>query len=207
MVQCQACNLWGHFARDRTTANAPKLLCRWCSLGHHEDVKCLKSRVNLITIGTDEEEVLAITQKQAKLHPNPTKEKKRLEEARTEIEKATQAKKAHLKDTTDTSARNCTKHIIRQILQTEVPVKINDLLLTMPQLRSALTNITPAVKLPGEHGREKESGASIVDRREKENRASTTDTTLLALSSERHPTVIEIGILGTVLTNTIVDSR
>jgi hypothetical protein len=45
--------------------------------------------VNLITIETAEEEVLAITQKQEKLYPDPTEEKKRLEAARAEIEKAT----------------------------------------------------------------------------------------------------------------------
>lgn len=89
MVQCRACNLWGHFARDCTTTNTPKLLCRWCGPGDHEDAKCPKLGVNLITIETDEEEVLAITWKQAKLYPNMTEEKNKLEEARAEIEKAT----------------------------------------------------------------------------------------------------------------------
>ena len=89
MVQCRACNLWGHFVRNCTSTNTPKLLCRWCGLGDHEDAKCPKSGVNLISISTDEEEVLAITCKQAKLYPNLTEEKKRLEEARAEIEKAT----------------------------------------------------------------------------------------------------------------------
>ena len=90
-------------------ANTPKLLCRWCRPDDHEDTKCPKSGVNLITIGTDEEEVLAITQKQAKAYPDPAEKRKRLEEARAEIQKATQTKKAHLKDTTSTSARNCAK--------------------------------------------------------------------------------------------------
>ena len=81
--------MWGHFAQDCTTANTPKLLCRWCGLGDHEDAKCPKLGVNLITIGTDEEEVLAITRKQAKLYLDPTEEKKRLEEALAEIQKAT----------------------------------------------------------------------------------------------------------------------
>lgn len=43
----------------------------------------------MITIGTDEEEVLAITRKQVKLYHDPTEEKKRLEEARVEIQRAT----------------------------------------------------------------------------------------------------------------------
>ena len=60
-------------------------------------------------------------------------------------------------------------------------------------LCSALTNIAPATKLPGEHGREKES------------KASTADPMLLALTSERHLAVVEMGILGTVLSDTIVD--
>ena len=63
----------------------------------------------------------------------------------------------------------------------------------MPQLGTTLTNITPTAKLPGEHGREKESGVSA------------TDPMLLALTSERNPVVIEMGILGTVLLDTIVD--
>ena len=113
-----------------------------------------------------------------------------------EIEKATQAEKSQLKDTTGTSTRNCTEqNIIRKILQTEVLVKINDLLLTMPQLRSALTNVAPAAKLLGEHGREKESGASAAD------------PMLLALTSGRHLTVVEMGILGTILSDTIVDGH
>ena len=58
----------------------------------------------MITVGTDEDEVLAIMWKQTKVYLDPTKEKNRLEEARAKIQKAMQA---HLKDTTGTSARNC----------------------------------------------------------------------------------------------------
>ena len=88
MVQCRACNLWGHFARDCTTTNAPQLLCRLCGPGDHDDTKCPKSGVHLITVGTDEEEVLAITRKQAKEYPDPAEEKRKFGEARAEIEKA-----------------------------------------------------------------------------------------------------------------------
>ena len=63
----------------------------------------------------------------------------------------------------------------------------------MPQLQLALTNITPTAKLPREQRREKESGASAKD------------PMLLALTSGRHPTVVKMGILGTVLIDTIVD--
>ena len=82
---------------------------------------------------------------------------------------------------------------MRQILQTEVPVKINDLLLTMPQLRSALTNITPIPRIPAEQGRGKEIATGGEDQM------------LLALTSGRHSAVIKMGILGHVLTDTIVD--
>ncbi len=68
--------------------------------------------MNLITIGIDEEEVLPITRKQVKLYLDPTEEKKRLEEAWAEIEKATQVEKAHLKDATGTLAKNCAKQNI-----------------------------------------------------------------------------------------------
>ena len=54
-------------------------------------------------------------------------------------------------------------------------------------------NIAPTAKLPAEQGREKEGGASAED------------LMLLALSSGQHPIVVEMGILGTVLTDTIVD--
>lgn len=121
--------------------NTPKLLCRWCGLGDHEDAKCPKSKsgVNLISIevGTNKEEVLAITRKQAKLYPDPTEEKKRLEEARIEIEKGMQLEKSQTKkgDTKGTSMKNCAEqNIIRRLLQNKVPVKLNDLILTMPQL-------------------------------------------------------------------------
>ena len=67
------------------------------------------------------------------------------------------------------------------------------MLLTMPKLCTALTNIAPIAKQPAEQGREKEGGASAEDQM------------LLALSSRRHLTVVEMGILGTVLTETIVD--
>ena len=98
--------MWGHFARDCTTANTPKLLCRWCEPGDHEDSKCPKSGINLITVGTDEEEVLAITRRQAKVYPDPAEEKRKVGEARAEIEKASPVETSQLKDITGTLTRN-----------------------------------------------------------------------------------------------------
>ncbi len=63
----------------------------------------------------------------------------------------------------------------------------------MPQLRLALTNIAPIAKLAGEQGREKES------------RAHGEGLMLLALTSRWHPAVVKMKILGTVLTDRIVD--
>lgn len=88
--------------------------------------------MNLITIGVDKEEVLAITRKQAKLYPNPMDKKRILEEAQAEIEKATQVEKLQLKNTTGTSTRILAEqNIIRKVMQMEVPIKLSDLL-TMP---------------------------------------------------------------------------
>ena len=72
-------------------------------------------------------------------------------------------------------------------------MKIKDLLLTMPQLRSALTNIAPVPTIPAEQGDGKEitTGGG--------------DQILLALTSGRNPAVVEMGILGHVLTDTIID--
>ena len=177
--------MWGHFARDCTTANMLKLLCRWCGPGDHEDSKCPKFGVNLITVGTDVEEVLAITQRQAK-------EKRKVGEAQADIAKASSAGTSQLKDITGTLARNFVEqNIVRQILQTEVRIKISDLL-TMPQLRTAILNHTPFLKATEDTGRDNSP-------------MTTTDPMLLALTTGRHPTIVEMGILENVLTNTIVD--
>lgn len=53
--------------------------------------------------------------------------------------------------------------------------------------------MAPAAKLPEE------------PRKEKESRTSAADPMLRALTSGRHPVVVEMGILGTILSNTIVD--
>ena len=74
----------------------------------------------------------------------------------------------------------------------EVPVKINDLLLTMPQLWTAILNHTPFQQETKDTGRDN-------------NPVTATDPMLLALMMGRHPVVVEMGILGKVLTDTIVD--
>ena len=68
----------------------------------------------MISIGADEEEVLAITHKHLKLYPDPTEEKKRLEEAQKKIEKGMQTEKSQTKkgDTAGTSMRNCAEQNI-----------------------------------------------------------------------------------------------
>ena len=83
MIQCRACNLWGHFARDCTMKGTQQLLCRWCGLGDHEDANCPKLGVNLLSIeiGNDEE-TLVITHAKEKMYPDSEEEKKRLQQAR-----------------------------------------------------------------------------------------------------------------------------
>ena len=73
----------------------------------------------------------------------------------------------------------------------EVPIKLSDLL-TMPQLRTTILNYTPFPKATEEIGRDR-------------NGMMATNPMLLALTTGRHPTIIEMRILGNVLTDTIVD--
>ena len=68
---------------------------------------------------------------------------------------------------------------------------MNDLILTMPQLRTTLTNMAPTTKSI-EPGKEKDSGTSAAD------------LMLLSLTFG-HTVVVKMGILGMVLTDTIVD--
>lgn len=99
-----------------------------------------------------------------------------------------------MKDTIETSKRNLAEQsMVKQIMQTEVPIKLNDLLLTMPQLRTAIINMTLSPRVTEEA---KDS---------KETTTAATDPMLLALTTGRHLTVVEMGILGTMLTDTIVD--
>lgn len=151
--------------------------------------------VNLLSNEMCDENVLAITREQARKakYPNAEEEKERLQKARTEIEKQMKEEKLQVKDTAETSKRNLAEQsMVKQIMQTEVPIKLNDLL-TMPQLRTALINMTPSPRVTEEAKDSKETTAVAID------------SMLLALTTGRHLAVVEMGILGTVLTNTIVD--
>lgn len=183
MIQCRACNQWGHFARDCNKGDAPEKLCHWCGPGNHEDANCPKFGVNLLNIeGTRSDEgVLAITWSQAKQVTQANKE---------EIEKAMKAPKERWEMATASGRREAEQNILRQMLQLKVPVKLQDLLQTMPNLGTTLLgnlatqpNTTHTGILSG----------------------SATDPMILAVNSGRYPAVVEMGILGTILIDTIVD--
>ena len=70
-------------------------------------------------------------------------------------------------------------------------MKLNDLL-TMPQLRTPILNMTPFLK-------------AIEETRKDDNGMTVVDPMLLALTIDRHLAVVEMGILRTILTDTIVD--
>lgn len=76
----------------------------------------------------------------------------------------------------------------------EVPIKLQDLLQTVPQLKTALLNTytNPSI-VPETNEQPTLSGGSA------------TDPMLLIVSNGRHPMVVEMGILGTILTDTIGD--
>lgn len=193
MIQCRACNLWGHFARDCTTKKTPQLLCRWCGPRAHEVSKCPKQRVNLLSIETCDEKVLAVTQEQAKKakYPDVEEEKERLQKARTEIERQMKTRKSQVKDIAETLKRNLVEqNMMRQIMQTKVPIKLNDLL-TMPQLRTSIMNMISSLR--------------VTEETRDSNEIVATDPMLLALMTGKHSVVVEMGILDTVLTDTIVD--
>ena len=84
----------------------------------------------MLSIGTCEEETLAITHAQAKkaTYPDAEEEKKRLQQAGVELGKQMKAEISETKDTADTSRRNLVEqNIIRQVMQMEVLMKLNDL--------------------------------------------------------------------------------
>ena len=55
-------------------------MCRWCGSGDHEDLKCPKKGVNLLSIEACDEKILAITREKSKKarYSNAKEEKKRL---------------------------------------------------------------------------------------------------------------------------------
>lgn len=171
---------------------APQKLCKWCGPGDHDDGNCPKSGVNLLNVET--EDSLAITRSKTKTatYPDPRTEKRKALEARAELEKEMSRSK-DAQGLAGTSRSEGETNIINQLLQVEIPVKMKDLLESMPHLRATL--LQSAIIIPvGQpiHG--------------KDNLGETAaDSLTLTINNGRHPAVVEMGILGTILTDTIVD--
>lgn len=94
--------------------------------------------------------------------------------------------------------------IMKQLLQTIVPVRVADLLQTLPQLRIAITQVDNQITLEGTKMEEKTSG----DKEEVEERnysKEAADPMLMTVGVGRTPAVVEMEIMGYKLTNTIVD--
>lgn len=99
--------------------------------------------------------------------------------------------KLQAKDIANTSKRNLAEqNMIRQVMQIEVPIKLNDL--TMPQLWTVILNMTPLLK-------------AIEETRTDGSRITAIEPMLLAFTTGGHTTVVEMGIMGTVLEDTIMD--
>lgn len=75
--------------RDTTrTSGTMQLLCKWCVLGHYEDIVCSKQKASVNMIDVRHNEVLVITHTQEKkaMYSNPCTQKERLREARVKVE-------------------------------------------------------------------------------------------------------------------------
>lgn len=86
------------------------------------------------------------------------------------------------------------KNIIGQVLQMEVPIRVKDLLDTMPQLRTAIFNTVQSTAHTPSGVTQTEVSVSL-----------SADPMLLALNSGRDLAIVEMGILGAILKDTIVD--
>lgn len=199
MIQCRACNQWGHYARECNNNDTAQKLCRWCGPGDHEDADCPKSSVgaNLIDIEGNtrgKEAILALTRGQAKeaRYPHPRTEKQRMTEAREEIERAMKAQRGETHESSRPYCTDAERNIVRQMLQMEVPVKLEDLLHSIPQLGTMLLGTKVDKPKP------RDMDAPILG-------SSATNPVVLTVNNGRHPAVVEMGILGTILTDTIVD--
>jgi hypothetical protein len=128
--------------------------------------------------------------------PDPEEEKKRMQQAKAEIEKEMVTERTQMKDTAGTSRwKQAKQNIIWQVMQAKVPMKLFDLFLPMPQLRTTILNITPSPKVVDEPSKNTHDGSG----------ATTANPMLLTLTTRRHLAVVEMGILGTILKDTIVD--
>lgn len=88
------------------------------------------------------------------------------------------------------------------MLQTTIPVRVSDLLQTMPQLRMALTNAADDTTVGQEHRtKTKPSSTAPVTK----PGTDAIDPMLLTVSIGRKPVVVEMEIIGQKLTTTIVD--
>lgn len=97
----------------------------------------------MLDVKEPEEGVLAIRRLQSKkaTYPDPRTEKERLREAKTDIKRAMAEEQRALHPAACTPLRSRPeKTTIKQMLETTIPVRVSDLLQTMPQLRMALTN-------------------------------------------------------------------
>ena len=82
------------------------MLCRWCDPGD-DDIKCPKCGVNLFNIKGNREEVLAVNRAQTKKDTflDPKTEKRRMWEAKVDIEKEMMAGRRETNDTINNSLR------------------------------------------------------------------------------------------------------
>lgn len=152
--------------------------------------------MNLLNIEKcgEQKEVLALTRAQATkaTYPNPRTEKERALEAKGEIERCMMTERWATTEAASTSSRTeAKKNIIRQVLQMEVSVKVQDLLETMPQLRTAILRSVHSMTHTFSYSSSNQLEVPV---------SPLADPMLLAVNSGRHPAVVEMGILGIILT-------
>lgn len=80
-----------------------------------------------------EEETLAITRAQAKkaTYPDPRTEKERVRAAKADVEREIKEEQRETTNKATCTSDESKQNILRQVLQTEVSIKIKDLLSTM----------------------------------------------------------------------------
>lgn len=157
----------------------------------------------MLDVKEPDEEVLAITRLQSKkaVYPDPHTEE-RLREAKADVEQAMAEERRASHNTASTPLRSeSEKTIIKQMLQTIVPVWMSDLLQMMPQLKMAVTNIVGDNIANKEH---RQLAAKPVATTKLPD-TSAIDPMLLTVCIGRKPAMVEMEIMGQKLMNTIVD--